>query len=495
MTPTIARILTASMAAALLVVGPGCSEKERSSSRQDLPLRPLTYTEYPDLTPRGAAVREERLMRELVEGISWGRLEPTDTASPLGLHDSEELGEAILAALTDRDRELWESLFVSPEDYAHAEGVTTRQAAEIVDNQIGDAEVAWRDFAPEHPSLVEEGGLGASLVFESLELGIFRRIDGREPGEAIKYLNNRLIFRHLDDELTFEMVIPTIYRLGEPKQAPEEKSEDESVSPEELEPEQDQLDEDELIYRYVLGAPPEVDPRFRAYRDAGLHLKPQLLRGDEHPFPLGVGSFWRYRRYDSALGAVDEVDPLDRGLSEVVQSVASNEVIVEVREVLRYGAVNIVEILRAYDDQRFTRAREWWLVTARRLYLCDESCRARVSDRAWLLDYLQRETPTMLFPLRRGEQWGASGDPEDNLTFGVDDTWHAVDTPAGTFDRAYRITGTGPLDTWDRYAEDAEVTRYFVPGRGVVRRELGGSNESSRPMDVVEELVQYRLMN
>src|SRR5690606_40048204 len=58
-----------------------------------MPLQPLIYTEFPNLTPEAAAVRERRLMRQLTEGAGgggqWGDLEVASSESRSEEHTSE----------------------------------------------------------------------------------------------------------------------------------------------------------------------------------------------------------------------------------------------------------------------------------------------------------------------------------------------------------------------------------------------------------------------
>jgi hypothetical protein len=174
----------------------------------------------------------------------------------------------------------------------------------------------------------------------------------------------------------------------------------------------------------------------------------------------------------------------------------AEEVIVEVREVSNYGPVRLVELLRTYDDRDRTRVREWWVLTPRRIYLCDRSCRDVISDLGALLEYFSRQTPLLRFPLRLGSQWGRSGGLDDQGDhFSVDNQWHQVSTPAGTFAATFRIAGTGPLSRSNRYFGNVQLIRDFAPGRGVVRRQIFAGEGAIEGVDVVEELVEYRIMH
>ncbi len=480
----VSAFIAAIVAVTALVAMAGCSDGDDRDADRPTPLQPLIYTEYPDLTPEGAAVREKRLQRQLLEGIvdgSWGRLEE-DSGEPLpGLGSEEELGEAIIEALVERDERLWEHIFISGEAYGALVGVGSTAAGEFVDNQIGGSLQSWELFSPEHSSAITGEGFAENLQFETLELGSPRRHDGGAAtgdDEIAQYLNNRVVFRHIDFDVTFELPIARIFQI--PRRDPAGGESDDEPTP--------------FVLR--VGSEIEPDPRFQTLRDVGLHLRPQLMRAEQYPFPLGVGSFWRYRRYDADTGADDEIDPLDQRLDDTADGVAAEELIVEVREVSRYGSIRLVELLSSYDDRDYTRVREWWALTPRRIYMCTEDCREHIDDVDWLLGYFAGRAPLMKFPLSLDEGWDADGQRgESEPLFYVDKRWHEIDTPAGTFSTAFRIVGQGDLGRSDPYSANAEVARYFVPGRGVVRRTLNNSGESDTGLDVVEDLVQYRLMH
>lgn len=455
------------------------------------PLQPLIYTEYPDLTPQGAAVRERRLKRQLVEGISegdWGRLEQDDEATLPRFDEPQALGEAIVEALLERRESLWEHTFISSDDYADLVGVGDASAREFVDNQIGKSLPLWKLFSQRRSSEMPEGGLSERFEFVELKLGSSRTREGAgsdEDSEIVQYWNNQIVLRNLDAHVEFELSIPRIFRIHGTAEAEREP------------PPQEDADEPhggDSIFR--VGSEIEVDPTLRTFLDVGLHLKPQLLRPQEYPFPMGVGSFWRYRRYDADEGIVDDGDPLDRRLDEGPQGLAAEEVIVEVREVSRYGPIRLVELLRAYDDRTYTRVRQWWVLTPRRIYDCDSSCREQIDDIGWMLGYFERQVPLMTFPLRRDLSWAEGGRTVDGeADFSVHHQWHEVQTPAGTFARAYRIEGRAALGSTDPYVTGAGLVRYFAPDRGVISRHLTASEQSKEDVDVIEELVEYRLMD
>lgn len=475
MTPRAKSVFVGGLVVMLFLLVSACSQDPDGSSNDERPLQPLIYTEYPDLTPEGAAVREHRLARQFL-GLSHGQDElleegPEEPLPPLS--EPQELGQAIVRALVGRQDALFEHTFVSPSAYAALVHVNLSEAAEFVDNQIGRSLPLWELFSRTHSSEMSAGGFSELLEFEEIELGRGRTIDGgiaREGQEIVQYWGNRVVVAHVDSQVRFELRIPRIFRVP-----------------------QANID-DEVSYAFYVASEIEADLGLRTFFEAGLHLKPQLMRPQEYPFPLEVGNFWRYLRYDAQRGVVDE-DPLDRRIDEVREGLAATEVIIEVRQVSQYGPIRLVHLMKSYDDSRYTRVQEWWIATPRRIYACTQNCRNNVENLQWLIDYFQNQAPIFKFPLRLGDGWSSGGRPaEENPIFVVEEDWQQVETPAGVFPGSFRISGRGPLGTWDRYLNDADVVRIFAPGRGVVRRELRTTEANGNAIDVVEELVEYRII-
>ena len=470
-----------------------CSEEEHRAKSQ--PLQPLIYTEYPDLTPEGAAVREERLIRQLLEG-GGELLSPSDSEHRLEplplLDDPEELGRALVEALLERDEELFEHAFLSPQAYANLVRVSLSEAGEFVDNQIGGSRGVWELFRLSQSSEMSEGGLSAILRYDGIELGRGRRVDGgvtRGQEEPVQFWGNKVFLRHLDSDLRFEIVIPRVFRIIEGGQHHREREGD-------LGEENRREAPGEEVFVYQIASPLESQRSFRSFLDAGLHLRPELMRAQEYPFPLRVGNFWRYRRYDRAIG-VESIDPLEVGFVEEQEGpsgvLAAREVVLEVQQVSQYGPVRLVELQRSYDDHRYTRVREYWVLTPRQLFACSNECREKIEDIAWLVHYFENQTPLLSFPLRLGQGWGAGGRPSSTPAFEVQEQWHLVESPAGYFPATYAIDGRGALGWWDPFYQRSQVTRYFQPGRGIVRLELSNRDSPMERVDVVEELVEYRL--
>lgn len=462
--------------AMLAVVAIGCQDGEADDGDDHRPLQPLIYTEDPELTPEGAAVREQRLQRQLLEGAAdgdWGRLEVADREGMPDSSGPRALGEAVTDALLQRDEQLWEHVFVTDDHYAELTGVDPERAADFVDNAIGESMDLWELFDHSRDPDVPERGLDARIEFRNLELGTPRNIDGAaidDPDEAVEFTDNRLRLADRETDVSFELPIPRIFQ---------------TVSANEI----GEADSETQLH---VGAGIEVGDRLRVYLKSGLHLEPQLLRPEEYPFPLGIGTFWRYERVraDADVDAGSD-GQLDRRLEDDVE-VGAEELIIEVREISRYGSHHLVEFLHSYRDRHHTRINEWWVTTPRRIYRCDERCRDNIEDIEWLLDYFADRSPVLEFPLRLGASI-PSDSPEAPVI--VDDQWHDVDTAAGTFTGSYRLEEPDVRRPDHRYLRDVDLVRYFAPGRGMVQRRIEPGEAAEDQGPVVEQLVEYRIMD
>ena len=470
----------------LWLVLAGCTGGAEGPREGEKPLRPLIYTEFPELSPEGAAVREERLIRNLVEGSeeSVEGVDRLERIEPLPLLDeAEELGAAVVEALLMRDEELWEHSFISAQAYGQLVHLRRQEAEEFVDNQIGGSLPVWRLFGQTSSSEMAEGGLGALFSYDGMELGRGRTVGGgvaRGGEEAVQFWGNRIFLRHRESGVRFELRVARIFRVWEG-----EESEGEEAGRTER--------PGEAVRVYKVASEIEADRSFLTFLGAGLHLKPELMRSWEYPFPLRVGNFWRYRRYDADQGD-EEIDPLERILEEDPRGgPAAREVVLEVMQVSQYGAVRLVELRRSYDDHRFTRVSEWWALTPRQIYACSRECQEKIEDLGWLVHYFENQIPLLSFPLRLGRGWSHAGRESSSGTHRVDEEWHLVETPAGTFPATYAIEGRGALGWWDPFYQRSQVRRYFHPGRGLVRLEITERQGERESVNVVEELVEYRL--
>lgn len=444
----------------------GEENPEKDPASQSVrPLQPLVYTERPDLSPEAAAVREERLMRQLLEGShasgSWGMLDSEETFDGDQLTDAEALGEALFEALIERDEAQWDAIFIGPDAYASGTGVGADEARHFVDDIQGDSRALWRSFEPARASEAPSGGLGEVFEFAELDLGSVRETDG-----FTEHRDNTLELRLRDHEVTFELAIPTIVRLAGDDGAPR-------------------------AGRLALASPVQTSQKLSTYLDAGLHLKEELLEVREYPYPMAVGNFWRYRRQPAEL--VDGgLEPLDDDDEEA--DIGADETLQEVTDVDRLDSMWLVRLRRTYEDEDLTTLVHHRLLTPRRIYRCDDDCREEIEDLDWLLEYMAEETPLFRFPLRLDQGWTRGGHlTEEGAQFSTEPDWRDVEAPAGNFANTVVVRGIGPLAHIDPYIKGRSQRRFFSHGRGMVRREVAGEgDEESTP--VIEELVETRLM-
>ncbi len=490
----------------------GCSISEPGESRRDQqPLQPLIYTEFPNVTPEAVAVRERRLMRQLTEGAvgggQWGNLETGPSQALAPIESGEAIGNAIFKALIEQNEELWEHVFVRPQAYSRLVHVDLEAAREFVDNLQGKSVGTWSKFGVEQSSETSDGGLGRLLTLEGFRLGEGRTINGplaKEDETVVQYWGNALLLRFKNSDVIFELLIPKILRV----------------------PDLERPDE------YILAVGSEIrgDHRMQIMLEMGLHLKAELMRSREYPYPLKVGNFWRYRRYNAAVGADAALNPLDvpPPLMEIASggspkavgvpkaseddeflgtevsggALDASEVLVEVLSVDRYETIRLVKLMRTYNDQRLSRFVEHWLLTPRHIYQCNRACQTNIENVGWLLGYLEQQTPIYRFPLAPGTAWKRGGatiiEQDNTAVFSVDDTWHNLETGAGTFTATVAIDGLGALGLNDPHLRRGGQRRYFAVGKGIVKRVLkdskGGSEAAKPATEIIEELVEVRII-
>lgn len=428
----------------------GCSEAP--SEPTTWPMRPLVYTENPDLTPESAEVDEARLMRRLLsgaEGSKWGTMPPVPTDLPV-LNTPEALGRTMTMALLTRNQTLWEHTFVPAADYAELIRMEEKPAQAFVDGLVAKSRGIWDLF--EVPVASEARPEGWPSLFEFVELlpGDPRKLDGKpatKPEETAQYWNGKLTLRYIPGNTTFELPISKILKVvGQ--------------------------DGD----RFYLGAPALADTRLRVLIGAGVHLKPELMRPEEFPYPMQVGSFWRYSRFPEGR----ENDVLDPAMM-------ATAVVVEVVSVDRFDTVRLVRLRRSYNDANLTKVDEWWVTTPRRIYICDRGCRQNVENLGWLLNYFSGQAPIYVFPLQPDESWGAGGYRGQTSTFKTS-VGAAMELPGGVFRTTMRIEGQGALGVWDTTLSYPQE-RVFSWGKGLVQRRLKTPDGV-----IVESLSEYRLM-
>ncbi|MBA2662372.1 MAG: hypothetical protein H0U74_08775 [Bradymonadaceae bacterium] len=446
----------------------GCWDKREPSDQA--PLQPLIYTEYPNLTPEAAAVRERRLVRQLMDGAGsggqWGDLETSPVQAMPALDNAQKLGEAIFEALIDRREALWEHVFVSPLAYSQLVHVDMEAAREFVDNLQGKSFAAWKLFDVEQSSELAEGGLKALVSLDELRLGQGRTVDGpvaKDEEAIVQYWGNILVLRFKQTDVRFEIAIPKIVRVADPLQGGA------SV--------------------LALASEIRMDRRLEVLLRMGLHLKAELMRSREYPYPLKVGNFWRYRRYNAAASN-DPLDLLDQVSDDPSVVLDASEVLLEVEAIDRYETIRLVRLARTYNDQRLSRYIEHWLLTPRHIYLCPRPCQNNIENIGWLLEYFDNQTPIYRFALTPSMAWKRGGaDASTDAVFRVDPTWQSMETAAGTFSAVVAITGTGALGQVDRHLAGAGQRRYFATGKGVIKRVL-----KNKDVEITEELVETRIM-
>jgi hypothetical protein len=427
----------------------GCSEPAPWIAAP-VPLQPLIYTELPGLTPEAAALRERRMLREFV-GAADATL-GADAAPRVWATSAQELGELFVRSLFDTREVRWEDAFVSAEDYARMVRLDPAEAARIIDEVIAESLPAWRAFGAEHVSQLPEQGLGAVFSFEGLALGAGRTLGGKLAyGDEVvaQRWGNVLTLGLRGTDVRFELTISKILHVPAHEGRPA---------------------------HLAIAGPVRLSKQLEVFLEAGLHLKAELLRSQEYPYPLSVGNFWRYRRY-RVREQLAEQDALLAELAAPEQTFEATEVLQEVVSIERHGSMRLVRMRWSYNDQALTKLEQAWLVTPRRIYLCDRGCLRRVEDLGWLLHQLPHESPLFVFDRARGAH-----------------VLRDVEVPAGTFIAAHlhtqRINGASP----DPFVQLSLMERAFAPGRGLVWQRLTGKSAAGEPVVFIEELVESRIM-
>lgn len=441
------------------------------------PLKPLIYTEVPNLTPEAAAVRERRLMRELIhgasDGTSWGRLKRRDAYE--APRDAQALGEMLTQALLTRDEARWDHAFVSPTSYAQMVHVEQEEAKKFVDELQGASHKLWQRFDVRLASEAPRGGLGSVFVFKGLDLGEGRMVSGKiaeEDEPVAQHWGNVLSLGVVGTDVIFEVRISKILRVVDRERLP---------SGEPL-----------LAVASEVEAPHRLD----VFLEAGLHLKPELLRSKEYPYPLSVGNFWRYRRFVEGARA----EPRDE-MSAALEGGPSNtsradEVLLEVTHVERYGTLRLVRHRRSYNDSELTTRERHWLLSPRSVYACSRGCVRHIDDLGWVLAYMQRHTPLFHFPLVRGEGWGAWGQevPREQAEVRVRSRARDVEVPAGMFIAAEVLDAQDGGLLEDPLISAARSAVTFAQGHGVIKRRIEGTDRRGDEVTIIEELVESRIM-
>lgn len=424
----------------ILLVSTGCDGTD--SAEHTPPLRPLAYTEHPDITPEAAAVRERRLLRRLNAGAAsgWGTLEVDSEARPANV-TPEQLGKNLTDALLKQDAPLWDHIFVSPVDYANLVHVDLDSAKTFVDEIQGASQPVWSAFAPPLESEMVEGGLAVVFEFARVELGSGRGLDGKtaEGDEIQQYWNSTLVWRFRPQpEVEVAFSIPKMVKTA-----------------------------GKSGVTWSLASKIKVGSTLKMLLEAGLHLKPELLRNDEYPYPLKVGNFWRYRRsYADAEGTPK-----------------ASEGLLEVLAIDLHGPLRVVTLRRSLNDENLTKQELKWVLTPRRIYECGRQCRRDLPALQKLLPLFAKQRPYLKFPIQADD--GVDGPSE-------------LDTPAGHFSNLITLKmGEGRAyacpteEVPDQVCTVDPPSHTFSPGRGTIARRV---METGTRNWVSETLVDYRLV-
>jgi hypothetical protein len=371
--------------------------------------------------------------------------------------DEAQLANLFIQALFGTQEARWEDVFVSPQDYARLVRIEPHEARRFVDELLSQASSVWRAFGSELPSELPEGGLSTLFTVEQLRLGAGRTLSGKiatQGQPVVQHWGNVLVLKLTNAPVLFEIHLPKILRLPEDQNTPA---------------------------RLAIAGPIRLERRLELFLEAGLHLKPELMRSQEYPYPLSVGNFWRYRRLrpQEKRIAQSEDERILQELSASEDSFEATEVLQEVLHIERYGPMRLVKLRWSYNDQSLTKIEQSWLVTPRRIYLCQRACLKKIEDLDWLLKQLPHEPALFSFdPSRRSSS---------RLT-------RDVEVPAGLFIAAHISSLQKNAAEVDPFIKLSSLERAFAPGRGLVRQQLRGTTSSGESITIVVELVESRIM-
>jgi hypothetical protein len=439
-----------------------CLSAPDTQADQPTPLQPLVYTETADSSPGAAAARERRLLRQLRTGAqqqgSWGGLGQANSDLP-AMTSADRLGEALGRALFKRDEALWSHVFVPAAAYGKLVNLKPAAARRFVDEQRGGSRDVWRAFQIETQSKLPPDGFSSVFSTGNLNLGDPRTLDGDRAGDdqrPIQYWNNRLILGRPDSNIQFAVHIPKIIRIppalstrGQP--------------------------------RFGIAGDIELGEKLEVFLDAGLHFSADVLSAADYPFPLNVGNFWKYRR-------TIEADP--RAGEDAPDDSPQSTLLVEVMEVDRFRSWRVVHLRSIHLNQRGSRRDIRWLLTPRRIFACDSTCRHYADDLDRLLTYIARHTPIFAFPITLGDTWG-----DTHRSMRTSSAFETIENEAGKFSGTIPITGTAAGADWTLAQTATSATRWFAPRTGIVKRRVTiPSSGTGGTSLVTDTLTEYRLM-
>ena len=231
-------------------------------------------------------------------------------------------------------------------------------------------------------------------------------------------------------------------------------------------------------------APLRPGRRLTTLLSTGMHWGQDAIDRYDTQFPLEVGNYWRYRIEKSAAPPQADSEASATPLGALQQS---TEVVDKVVSVQRLDLYHLVHLQREYDDPGLTQKPFWWLVTARQINICDRQCRRRADDLGWVLDHLATQSPLLRFQ-HDGASSHRNGKAHSDGPFQRTHT-PSLHVPAGFFPATYALDGQGRIGIYDSNFR-ADLTRFFAPGTGIVKRELRPSSSEKWTLD----LTDYRLM-
>ena len=399
---------------------------EREFSNNDPPLRPLVYTELPPMD-------EEE--------------EDPEITPPINIAP-EDLGHGLFQAIIAHDRSSYEKMFVSGEELSKLVRMPVEKANIESEKYRRQSEVLWQLFAPDLSVEEPMGGLSVRLRLAEFRIGKGRNLAGKvaasEGDDVVQHWGNELRIELRNSDKVFIIRVPKVVKT-------------------------------ENGWRIAQGV--EMDASLRIYLESGMHLKTELLSTEHYPYPLSVGNFWKYRLTQPGTPTfADDDDPNAEHNFAQEQTVT-----VSVKEIQDFQGYRIVSFDReehAAEDKMTTFS---YLVTPKTIYPCMRDCKFHADNIGYLLGYMARQTPVFVFPLIPKSGWSQAGQSMSHNRYEVRaKRTEPFQITSGTFNDVYEINGS---------IEEGREERFFVPGIGIVQRNLHAGMQSRK-----EELIQYRLI-
>jgi hypothetical protein len=361
----------------------------------------------------------------------------------------EDLGMTLYQALVEQERTDFESVFVTAPELVELIRAEQKGAQASVAEYIRKSEPTWTLFTPVEASEESIGGLGGLLRLVDFELGRGRNLAGklsRSGDDIVQHWGNELKLQLIDGTKTFVVRVPKIVKVRG---------------------------------GWKLAQGIEADPALRMYIEAGIHLKAELLLPEHYPYPLAVGNYWKYRVRQIGTSANEALEEQLEAQGEM--QAEEQTVTLSITELLPRRGYLIASLERQASAVDAKRTLFRYLATPRHIYHCTRDCYDNIDDLSYLLGYMSKQTPIMLFPLRRGSGWDKAGRlaPHNRYEVKSQPDAHVV-VPAGDFVNPFIIVGS---------IEEGHEERSFVPAVGVVQRRV---RSGTGPR--VEELLEYRVL-